>query len=261
MGQVSVTVTRLGYSGSGKPDGNRICFGSEADITHQIIGQLRSGKYDTHPAGRRAVAGRPVVRIGLAGHSAGGFVAMAEAYSYHDIDALAVIGSGEFVSLRMPQAVAAQQARCATSSDGYAFIEGTAAEAAEDFFHNADPRIVADATLHRPPDSCGGLLNSAANVAMDTALLRSIRVPVLVLGGAQDAFFPDPESQAKLFTGSPDVVAASLPDTGHAITLGYSAPAVRGEIGGWLQDHLNPESAFPTPYPEPPSSSVAAAKQ
>jgi pimeloyl-ACP methyl ester carboxylesterase len=261
QGQVSVTITRLGYAGSGKPDGNRICFGSEADVTHQIIGALRSGRYDTHPAqgSSGSTPGRPISRIGLAGHSASGFVAMAEAYSYHDIDALLIIGSGDYVSPRVPLAIAEQQTRCASSGDGYALIEGTEAEAAKDFFHDADPRIVADATVHRPPDACGGLLNSAADLATDAALLGSVKVPVLVLGGAEDAFFPDPQSQAKLFSGSQDVTAASLPDTGHAITLGYSAPAVRGEIGGWLTDHLIWEA--PSPYAKPPPASVAPARR
>jgi pimeloyl-ACP methyl ester carboxylesterase len=239
-GLISVTITRLGYQGSGKPDGNKICLGSEADVAHQIVGQLRSGRYQMHrPDGQNGTtAGMPIQRIALAGHSAAGFVATAEAYSYKDIEGLLLVASGEFVSPRVPAAVFEQQARCASSADGYAFIEGTDAEAAKDFFHNADPEVVADAVAHRPRDSCGGLLNSPVDVIADAALLSTIRVPVLVIAGEQDAFFPNPELQAKLFGGSTDVQATTVPETGHAITLGYSAPGFRALMAEWLYDHL-----------------------
>jgi pimeloyl-ACP methyl ester carboxylesterase len=240
QGQISVTITRLGYKGSGKPDGNKICLGSEADVAHQIVGQLRSGKYELHrPDDHSRIApGMPIQRIALAGHSAAGFVAMAEAYSYKDLDGLLVVASGEFVSPRVPAVVSEQQVRCASSTDGYALIEGTDAQAAKDFFHDADPEVIADTVAHRPRDSCGGLLNSPLNVTADAALLRTIRIPVLVVAGEQDAFFPDPESQGKLFSGSPDVVVSRLPDTGHAITLGHSAPTFRALMAEWLYDHL-----------------------
>ena len=54
---------------------------------------------------------------------------------------------------------------------------------------------------------------------LDEAITLEPGQTVLVLGGAEDAFFRDPQSQAKLFSGSPDVTSASLPDTGHAIWL------------------------------------------
>jgi len=239
-GMVSVTITRLGYPGSGKPDGNKICLGSEADVTHQIIDRLRRGRYqlDQPDGHRRTTAGMPIQRIALAGHSAAGFIAMAEAYSYKDVEGLIVVASGEFVSPRVPAAVSEQQARCASSEDGYAFIEGSDAEAARDFFHDADPVVVADAVAHRPRDSCGGLFNSPVNVIADAALLSTIRIPVLVVAGEEDAFFPEPELQGKLFSGSLDVVVSRLPDTGHAITLGHSAPVFRSLMVEWLYDHM-----------------------
>jgi pimeloyl-ACP methyl ester carboxylesterase len=239
-GLISVTITRLGYPGSGKPDGNKICLGSEADVAHQIVEELRTGKYELHrPDGHnRTTAGMPIQRIALAGHSTSGFVAMAEAYSYTDLDGLIVVSSGEFVSPRVPAAVSEQQARCASSDDGYALIEGTDEEAARDFFHDADPAVVADTVVHRPRDSCGGVLSSPVDVIADAALIRTIRIPVLVIAGEDDAFFPDPESEGKLFRGSQDVEASRLEDTGHAITLGYSARVFRAVMAEWLFDHL-----------------------
>ncbi len=232
-GLVSVTITRLGYAGSGKPDGDDICFGSEADVAHQIVGALRTGAYQV-----AGVARAPhVEKVGLAGHSASGFVAMAEAYSYHDIADLVVVASGEYVTPRVPAAVLEQQARCPNSDDGYAFIEASDTEAAADFFHDADQAVVTDVTAHRPKDSCGGLAAAPNSVATDLNKLREVKVPVLVITGDSDAFFAQPEQQAKLFSGSPDAQGVTLADTGHAITLGHSAPAFRDRMVAWLTSH------------------------
>ena len=85
---VSVTVDRLGYGASDKPtSGKAICIGSQADIAHQIVGQLKAGTY--------AVTGgtpRKYKRVALAGHSAAGQIAITEAYSYGDLRALVVVG-------------------------------------------------------------------------------------------------------------------------------------------------------------------------
>ncbi|HEX3826460.1 MAG TPA: alpha/beta hydrolase [Sporichthyaceae bacterium] len=233
-GLVSVTITRLGYAGSGKPDGDDVCFGSEADVAHQIVGALRTGAYQV-----AGIAQAPhVEKVGLAGHSASGFVAMAEAYSYHDIADLVVVASGEYVTPRVPAAVLEQQARCPNSDeDGYAFIEASDAEAAADFFHDADQAVVTDVTAHRPKDSCGGLAAAPTSVATDLNKLREVKVPVLVITGDSDAFFAQPEQQAKLFSGSPDATGITLADTGHAITLGHSAAAFRDKMIAWLTSH------------------------
>jgi pimeloyl-ACP methyl ester carboxylesterase len=232
-GLVSVTITRLGYTGSGKPDGDQICFGSEADVAHQIISELRSGDYQV---GGASTAPR-IEKLGLAGHSASGFVAMEEAYSYNDITALVVVASGEFTTPRVPVAVLEQQSRCPGARDKYAFIEATDNEAAADFFHDADPAIVSDVTAHRPPDSCGELAEAPSSFAADFQMLRDVKVPVLVITGENDAFFAHPEELAKLFSGSSDATGVTLSDTGHAITLGRTAGAFHDKMTAWLQAH------------------------
>lgn len=63
-----------------------ICFGSRADVAHQIVQQLRSGKYTTDGATSLAFP-----QIVLAGHSVGGLIAQAEAYTFGDIDGLVVL--------------------------------------------------------------------------------------------------------------------------------------------------------------------------
>jgi alpha-beta hydrolase superfamily lysophospholipase len=232
-GFTSVTISRLGYPGSGKPNGNQVCLGSEADVIHQIVIALRHGDYRAGAAAH----GPLLQRVALAGHSASGFAAMAEAYSFGYIDALIVIGSGEFVKPRAPQAVFDQQTRCPSAADGYALIETTDEQAAADFFHDADQAIVADVAAHRPPDSCAGLMYIPSNMAADAAFLGTISIPVLLVTGDSDAFFDDPAHEAMLFTGTPDVTPVLMKDTGHAITLGHTAPQFRDQMAAWLQAH------------------------
>ncbi|MGQ0845661.1 MAG: alpha/beta hydrolase [Sporichthyaceae bacterium] len=239
-GFVSVTITRLGYEGSGKPNGNDLCFGSEADVAHQIVNQLRRGAYIPTGSVLGSAAGKPpkIARLALAGHSASGFVAMAEAYSFDDIDGLIVVGSGEFPTPHVGTTVLDQQSRCPGSADGYAFLTTDQNQAKADFFTaGADPAVVEDLTATRPKDACGPLFNAPSSFVVDGAMLGSIDVPVLCIAGDRDVFFPRPDWQAKLFTGSPSATAVVLPDTGHAITLEKSAPEFRAAMADWLRAH------------------------
>jgi len=110
-------------------------------------------------------------------------------------------------------------------------------QAAADFFHDADPAIVADVSAHRPMDSCAGLMYVPSSMISDSAMLGQVSVPVLLLTGDSDAFFADPSHEAMLFSGSDDVKAVLLPDTGHALTLGHSAPQFRDQMAEWLHGH------------------------
>jgi dienelactone hydrolase len=86
-GHVSVVIDMLGYGTSGDPPGDMVCDGGLADIAHQIVSQLRSGCYRLGKG--RGIAFR---RVALFGFSSGGTVAEVEAYSFRDIDALALLG-------------------------------------------------------------------------------------------------------------------------------------------------------------------------
>jgi pimeloyl-ACP methyl ester carboxylesterase len=232
QGFVSVTITRLGYRGSGKPNGNALCFGSEATVAHQIIGQLRDGSYTAKGLGKAPT----IKRIALAGHSASGFVAMAEAYSFDDIDGLIVVASGEFVTPHVGEVVLDQQSRCPSSEDGYSFLTESQDHAKADFFTDgADSAVVEDVSATRPPDACGPLMKAPGSFLVDGFGLGNVEVPVLCIAGDADVFFPHPDKQASLFTGSKDVKAVTLPNTGHAITLEKSAPQFRAAMADWLR--------------------------
>ena len=237
LGHISVTLDRLSYGASPTPNGLMTCFGGQADITHQIILQLRSGLYQT-PAPIR------FGRIALAGHSNGQVIAQSEAYSFGDIDALVVGGWGDpvitpadFVSL-LPTFQA-----CATGGQpkrpgepgGYTYsFRGAEREL---LFHNAEDRVIAAYVARHEPDACDGSVAYAP--VIDALMLSRVRVPVILFFGLNDALWPPGTGarQRAFFTGSSDVSLLELSDTGHMIMLGRTAPIFRARVSDWLRAH------------------------
>lgn len=236
-GHVSVVIDRLGYDSSDRPPGLRICVGSHADIAHQIVEQLRSGDYESSGPGSRGFD-----EVVLAGHSVGGLIAQAEAYTFGDIDGLMVLSYSD-VAFSPSARLAALQAsvECVRGigdpGEDYVFFGATPQDfiKAHFFVSNANPVVVATTAAIRNQDPCGDVLSYAAGVATNLANIDQIDVPVFVLNGAQDAIYPVPAStQAALLTGSDDVTAVTLPATGHAVTLHRTADEFQGAVSRWL---------------------------
>lgn len=227
-------------------DGHQLCYGSEATIIHQMIGQLRSGHYDSD--GEHAVAWR---KIALAGHSAGGFTAQAEAYSFHDIDALIIMSfADQGFSPLLLTTTAATTLRCTLGGDpkpgdpgttGYAYFGQTDADYRAGHLHNTDRDVARAATENRVKDPCGRIGSAVPNAVSDIALLATVHVPVLLVYGKNDALFQDNAAGTPLqklhYVGSPDVHDIFLANTGHALTLERTAPQMRKQVSGWLYGH------------------------
>jgi pimeloyl-ACP methyl ester carboxylesterase len=234
-GHTSVVIDRIGYGPSSHPDGRELCTGAEADMLHQVVQHLRSGDY----------GGPSFQRVALAGHSAGGLLAQIEAYTFHDVDALAVLSYEDqgFTPLLLTE-LGRHAARCATAASGYAptFDDRTDAVAPADntaaalFSQNADPRVVADVIAVHPADPCGE--NPLPYIASDPVELASVTVPVLLVYGADDALL-DPALapvQASHF-GSRDVHTLIIPRTGHLLMLERTTPVFRSALSTWLHAH------------------------
>lgn len=230
QGSTSVTIDRLGYGASDKPNGNGVCYGTEATVLHQIVEQLRAGTYQ---ADKRPTFGR----IALVGHSASGFVIEQEAAAFHDVQALGVISSGELsVTPRTLQRATEQQQRCAnpaTSPNGYAGLEANDQQFRDDHIFNVEEPVARALIANRTKDACAGTRNVQALVA-NPARNATIKLPVLLLTGANDAFFPNIERQAPTYAGS-QVTQRKIPQTGHAIAFGRTAPQFRSELAAWLK--------------------------
>lgn len=229
-GHVSLAIDRLGYEDSDAVDGNAVCWGHEADVLHQVIGQLRAGSY----RGERTPT---FAHLALVGHSASGFIADQEAAGFHDVDALGIISSGEFAAGESPvvaERVTGHQARCAGRTDGFAPLEADEAEFRSDHIVNMADDIASKIVARRNDDACAGTRNAATAVAAAATRNGTIDVPVLLLAGDHDAFFPDQESQARTYSGSRDLDVVTIMDSGHALAFGRTAPVFRDEMDRWL---------------------------
>ena len=247
-GHVTVTIDRLGYDSSDRPATLLTCIGAQADIADQIVRQLRSGDYDT---GNGARSSRSFDQVVLAGHSVGGLIAQTVAHTFGDIDGLMVLSYSDVAFSPSAQLAAARASlecvagRPGPPGRGYVFFGATPLDfvKAHFFVSNASPVVTAATAAIRNQDPCGDVLSYVGAVTNDLAHVDEIDVPTLVLIGGEDAIYPVPAStQAALLTGSDDVTAVTLPATGHAVTLHYTADAFQNILSTWLDQHGFPGS-------------------
>lgn len=237
-GHVSVTIDRLGYDDSPRPDGNAICIGAQADMAHQIVGQLRAGSY--LPEG---IAPRAFQHVVLGGHSVGAVIGELEAYAFRDVDALMLFGhtDGDYSPASL-QVGFRQSGACRQGGDGgpapnYAFF-GTPEESRDLGYRNADPAVVQAQMALRHRDPCGDVSSLVSTVASNRNRVGEIKVPVLLLYGRNDATLAPgaADRQSRAYTGSRDVSTASFDDAGHALVLERVAPQVEATVGLFLTE-------------------------
>ena len=246
-GHASVIIDRLGYGASGKPQGTGSCIGGQASTLHQVIQQLRRGAYSV--TGGTAIR---FARVGLVGHSVGGELAQVEAYSFRDIDALGVMDfvDGAYSPLAL-QSFGVDGLQCGLGGSpqapggpaGYSPFGATTADYDQIMFNNTDPAVEAAANAARSNDPCGDVLSILNGVAVDLLNIGSINVPIAYVWGSADALFPGPlpwaSLQEHLYTSSPKVTDIELPESGHAVTLARTAPALQLAMSNWLDaNHL-----------------------
>jgi pimeloyl-ACP methyl ester carboxylesterase len=241
-GHVSVVIDRLGYGASGHPAGNETCLGADADVTHQVVSQLRSGDYTA--AGK---AGPSFRRIALVGHSMAAEIANIEAASFGDVDALAIV-SHSFTNLPLGVTVWGN-ARVACQGGGepafpggpsaYAYFGQTPAEAATAQLPGAPPAVRDAATGLFGRDPCGESASVIPAILLQKKTLPKITVPVLVICGKADVFYVGfgCAFQRGRYTRARERSLALVPGAGHAITLGAGARVFRAKLGRWLEGH------------------------
>jgi pimeloyl-ACP methyl ester carboxylesterase len=240
-GHVSVTIDRLGYDASGRPEGKQSCLAGQASIAHQIIGALRKGSYTVE-------GGKPIAfkKVALAGHSIGAQIAMIEAYSFRDISGLVLVA---FSYQNLPRAqvlLGPTYDLCKRggepaepgSPSGYApYGLGTPADFQSAMFSSA-PQTVLDAAIPlRNRDPCGDTDSIITSLLDQRANLPKIKVPVLLICGTKDVLFSPAgcNGQAERFTGNRRISVQSVRGAGHAITLERTASTFRRKVSRWLE--------------------------
>ncbi len=267
-GFVSVTINELGYLPSGQPPGNSSCVGGQADILHQVIEDLRSGRYTA--AGGVSPAFSSVV---VAGESIGGDIVEIEAYSFNDTAGLAVGGySNQGSSQSAQQHFIQAGGVCLTGGEdaqtggpgGYAYFSTSDDDFKSTFFNaaNANPAVIAAATKLRARAPCGDFNSVVSSVVVNGANLASVTTPVLLVYGEKDSSYPPSGGQSEQgnFTGTTDLTNATVANSGHAFTLEHTAPQFRAVIADWLRGHgwgsspqapTAPRPAQPPRFPSP----------
>jgi pimeloyl-ACP methyl ester carboxylesterase len=237
-GHISVTIDRIGYGASGRPDGNQSCIGSQADVAHQIVQALKTGSY-TRAVGKAA----RYKRVAIAGHSAAGEISILEAYSYTDVNALIVVG---FSFSNLPAAnIAFGNERNVCQAGGipptaggpanYAFFGQTPAEFEQTMFHSATKPVRAAAIPLHYPDPCGDNLSLTDALNKQGPGARRIKIPAVVLCGANDVLYASfgCEAQAERFA-SKDTRTIIIKNAGHGLPLEKPASTFRAKLGDWL---------------------------
>src|SRR4051812_9128624 len=246
LGHVSLTIDELGYGASGIPrDGNLTCQGAEADITHQIVQQLRSGHYSA--GGRPGVGFSTVV---LAGHDVGGQVAQIEAYSYSDIDGLIVMTFADqgYTPYIIEKSILAANDWCTVSpaetppGSPTSYVHYVSREEWRTLlFYDAEPRVIDATDAVRLPNPCGIVRSVPPAVELDLAHDSQIKVPVLVAFGNNDTLVwtREGEEQQESNYGSTDKSTVFVPYGGHFLMFGRrSGPRLRSAVSKWLDQRF-----------------------
>lgn len=237
-GETSLVIDRLGYESSRLADGNATCLGAQADMLHQIVQHLRSGRYDFRGSTTR---GTPAAHhVVVHGHSAGAAIAELEAATFDDVDGLVLMSwTDAGASTRAVDEASRQSALCLQGQD-YAAYGQSGKDFRELLFATAPARIQEVATRRRNDAPCGDALSVAQMLAAAALTTRTIEAPVLLLFGGQDALNrPDARSQqVAAFDSSVAVTHHTVAGAGSALPLEKSARGTRARVIRWLRATL-----------------------
>ncbi|WP_160050202.1 alpha/beta fold hydrolase [Nocardiopsis sp. FR4] len=253
LGQASLTLDRLGYGASDRPDGMAMCLGSQADMTAQIIARLRAGDYTAaDPSGAPAPA---FDHVTLAGHHSGAQIAQITAYSFEGDrapDALVLMAwSGTGLTDRANARFFGGLAACmqggvpagagagppdpdTADPAGYAYVDVGATSYTRANFHDPSGETAALAAPLQDRTPCGDLGTQVEALATDMRSLDRIDVPVLLAFGGRDTRVAGGEEHAALLTSAADTEVVTVDDAGHYLVLEPGAPALREALADWL---------------------------
>jgi pimeloyl-ACP methyl ester carboxylesterase len=173
----------------------------------------------------------PVV---LVGHSMGGYVALAFAKAYPKaLRGLVLVGTK--AGKDSPEAAAARRATAEkVRAEGVSVVVDAMAPKMLSPGHD-DPAMIASVRgfmAGSRPEGVIGALQGMADRPDATAWLEQIRVPTLVITGADDAIIPPSESAA-LAGAIPGAKLQSIPKAGHLVAF-EQAEAFNAGLSNWL---------------------------
>ncbi|MER7685743.1 alpha/beta fold hydrolase [Streptomyces sp. NPDC097610] len=235
-GWVSVVVDRIGTGRSSHPAADEVNNTSQATTVHQLVTRLRA-TYEGLP-------------VALVGHSLGSAVAIQEAATYKDVDAVVVTGllhhggaaAGLFGILNHPAAEDPAFVKRPVPA-GYL----TTRPGLRHLFYwpfNADLTTV-DADDSVKQTATEGEVSDFTQEQSAGHFAKGVVVPVLSVVGEHDTFFFDPADRDRTVAAEPAAYPASprvevkvVRDAGHDLALQRNGERTTGYIDAWLNRRL-----------------------
>ncbi|MFF5085344.1 alpha/beta hydrolase [Actinoplanes sp. NPDC000266] len=238
---------RVGTGGSGTPPAEQVTLDAEATVIHQLVSALRDGEL-----------GRFTRVVGV-GHSYGSMILQAETAAFQDLDQLVLTGLLHELNWTTEAAFAANLHPAGADPayahaglpDGYLTTQpGTRAE----YFLNPATAIPGAAAWDERTKATATSGELALDLGRQAADSRQIRVPVLLVVGADDVIFCGPglacatandlcARERGFYPADTVLDAAVIAGTGHSIALHRTAEAAAAAITSWITGH--PYAATP----------------
>ncbi|MDQ4118072.1 MAG: alpha/beta hydrolase [Actinomycetota bacterium] len=280
-GYAVFAIDRLGYGDSAHPTPEAVTLDVQAEVAHQLIGQLRDGK----------IGDTAFPHVALVGHSYGTATSWRETAKYNDADA--VIGTGwgntiqteplaRFFSGFYPAAAdvappQGKEAKFRSLPPGY--LTPMPGGRDKDFLYrleNSDPAVRDyDATVLRDTvtDGEGVTFYNRYGAFPDAKLggaelnlplsdqTKNISVPTFQINGQYELFFCGPNQErcqssqaltngesAKYWTDKACFLAGVTPDAGHNLNLQENAPFTYDTVLKFADKALGPDGANKDSY-------------
>lgn len=231
-GYATLAVDRLGTGASSHPAASELTYPNELAALHQVIGAVRAGTLGSY---------RHLV---LVGHSYGSGLAVGEAGSYHDVDALVLSGWAHAQgSAGTAFYGALTDARTdpvtGPSNPPAGYLTTTPGSRASFFDASGDASPAVEWADEATKSTLSQAELATISDAYDPGLAAAVSVPVLVAIGQRDVLTCGVtlacgsaaeigQYESQLFTGSPGLTGYLLAGAGHSINLA-------GNAGDWFR--------------------------
>jgi pimeloyl-ACP methyl ester carboxylesterase len=218
-GYAVVAIDRLGYGASKLEDGNRVSQEAFADMTRQMVTQLR----------------REFDHVILGGHSAGGGVTMLTQGLFGSGDAILVLAWHHRPSDRLVQQFVTKEEPRAMRDD-YMYWLGSPENRTSWHFTSAGDPAVVTADAHAAVLTPSGEIHSIGKQP-SRYVTPNIRVPVfLQLGESDPEFEPKyADMERQLLSNSPSVTVDVVPGAAHTFMLHPSGRDGTTRLVDWVK--------------------------
>ncbi|GAA1128328.1 alpha/beta hydrolase [Nocardioides aquiterrae] len=228
QGETTLVLDRLGYGASRLADGNATCLGAQANMLHQVVQHLTSGRYDyTSSRFGATPAAAHVVTHGL---GIGAAIAQVEAGTFDDVDGLVLMSWTDRGATSLATRAAARHSRDCVGTD-YA-----PRPSMRELFFSSASGAVRRAVVHRQDDDPCGDVGSLSPLVLGSNLeAREVDAPVLLLYGGKDKVNRASAREDQAASYSTRVTTRTFPGAGYALPLEKQAGQVRAAVLRWLR--------------------------